>query len=130
MLVWQLLVESFVLAAVAGASGWALSYIGLKVIVALIPPGSIPGETVIRMSTPVLLLALGVTVMATLLCGLAPALHVVPRHLRRSLTGGQGATDGFRHAKLRGGLVILAVWLSILLFISACLPPRNIPLFT
>src|ERR1700747_1886619 len=87
-LVWQLLVESFVLAAVAGASGWARSYIGLKVIVALIPPDSIPGETVIRMSAPVLLLALGVTVVTTLLCGLAPALHVVPRHLRRSLTGG------------------------------------------
>jgi len=124
-LVWQLLVESFVLAAAAGASGWALSYIGLKVIVALIPPDSIPGETVIRMSVPVLLLALGVTVVATLLCGLAPALRVVPRHLQRSLTGGQGATDGFLQAKLREGLVILEVGLSMVLLIGAGLLARN-----
>jgi len=129
-LVWQLLVESFVLAAVAGASGWALSYIGLKAIVALIPPDSIPGETVIRMSVPVLLLALGVTVVATLLCGLAPALRVVPRHLQRSLTGGQGATDGFRQAKLREGLVILEVGLSMVLLIGAGLLARNFLVLT
>ena len=129
-LVRQLLVESFLLAAVAGASGWALSYIGLKVIVALIPPDSIPGETVIRMNTPVLLLALGVTVVATLLCGLAPALHVVRGDLQRSLTGGKGATDAFRHAKLRGGLVILEVALSIVLLIGAGLLARSFLVLT
>jgi putative ABC transport system permease protein len=130
-LVRQLLVESFVLAVAAGASGWALSYIGLKAIVALIPPESIPGETVIRMSTPVLLLALGVTVAATLLCGLAPALHVVRGDVQRSLTGsGTGATDGFGHAKLRGGLVILEVALSIVLLIGAGLLARSFLVLT
>ncbi len=130
-LVRQLLVESFVLAAAAGATGWALSYIGLKVIVALIPPDSIPGETVIRMSTPVLLLALGVTVAATLLCGLAPALHVVRGDLQRSLTGSaKGATDGFGHAKLRGGLVVLEVALSIVLLIGAGLLARSFLVLT
>ena len=130
-LVRQLLVESFVLAAAAGASGWALSYVGLKVIVALIPPDSIPGETVIRMSTSVLLLALGVTVAATLLCGLAPALHVVRGDLQRSLTGGgKGATDGLRHAKLRGGLVVLEVALSIVLLIGAGLLARSFLVLT
>jgi putative ABC transport system permease protein len=130
-LVRQLLVESFVLAVAAGASGWALSYIGLKVIVALIPPDAIPGETVIRMSTPVLLLALGVTIAATLLSGLAPALHVVRGDLQRSLTGsGKGATDGFGHAKLRGGLVILEVALSIVLLLGAGLLARSFLVLT
>jgi putative ABC transport system permease protein len=130
-LVRQLLVESFVLAAAAGASGWALSYIGLKVIVGLIPADSIPGETVIGMSSPVLLLALGVTVVATLLCGLAPALHVVRGDLQRSLTGsGKSATDGFRHARLRGGLVVLEVALSIVLLIGAGLLARSFLVLT
>ncbi len=130
-LVRQLLVESFVLAAAAGASGWVLAYFGLKMVVALIPPDSIPGETVIRMSTPVLLLALGVTLVATLLCGLAPALHVVRGDLQQRLIGnGKGTTDGFRHVKLRGGLVILEVALSIVLLIGAGLLARSFLVLT
>jgi len=86
---------------------------------------------VIRMSTSVLLLALGVTVAATLLCGLAPALHVVRGDLQRSLTGGgKGATDGLRHAKLRGGLVVLEVALSIVLLIGAGLLARSFLVLT
>jgi putative ABC transport system permease protein len=130
-LVRQLLVESFVLAAAAGVSGWALSYVGLKVIVAIMPQDPIPGETVIRMSAPVLLLAFGVTVAATLLCGLAPALHLVRRDLQRSLANsGKGATNGFGRTKLRGALVVLEVALSIVLLTGAGLLARSFVVLT
>src|SRR3989440_4950116 len=48
-LIRQLLVESFLLAAAATATGCVLAYFGLKLVIALIPAGTLPEETVIRM---------------------------------------------------------------------------------
>jgi len=80
-------VESFVLAVAATCVGYALAYFGLKVVVALIPAGTLPDEAVIGMNAPVLLAALGVAILTAILCGLAPALHVVRGDLRPRLTG-------------------------------------------
>jgi putative ABC transport system permease protein len=96
----------------------------------MMPPDPIPGETVIRMSAPVLLLSFGVTVAATLLCGLAPALHVVRKDLQWSLANsGKGAT-GFGRTKLRGALVVFEVALSIVLLIGAGLLARSFLVLT
>ncbi len=65
-LIRQLLVESFVLAAAAAVAGFALAYFGLKIVVSLIPAGTLPDETVIRMNAPVLLLSMGVTLLTTI----------------------------------------------------------------
>jgi putative ABC transport system permease protein len=130
-LIRQLLVESFLLATAATGTGCALAYFGLKAVVALIPAGTLPEETVIRMSAPVLLLALGLTILTTVLCGFAPALHVVRGHLQPHLTG-SGKADGksFRHSKLRGGLVLSEVALSIVLLIGAGLLMRSFLVLT
>src|SRR6266478_1630053 len=53
-LIRQLLVESFLLAAAATGAGCVLAYFGLKVVIALIPAGTLPAETMIRMNAPVL----------------------------------------------------------------------------
>jgi putative ABC transport system permease protein len=125
-LVQQLLVESFALAGVACGVGCALAYLGLKAVVALIPSGTLPEETVIRMSAPVLLLALGATVLTTLLCGLAPALHVVRAYLQPRLTGAsKGSGGSFRHGSIRAALVMSEVALSIVLLIGAGLLMRS-----
>jgi len=52
----QLFTESFVLAAVASIAGCVLAYFALKIVVGLIPAGTLPEETVIHMNAPVLLL--------------------------------------------------------------------------
>jgi len=130
-LIRQLLVESFLLAAAATAAGCVLAYLGLKIVVALIPAGTLPEETVIRMSAPVLLLALGLTILTTILCGLAPALHVVRGHLQPHLIGSsKGGGESFRHSKLRGGLVLSEVALSIVLLIGAGLLMRSFLVLT
>jgi putative ABC transport system permease protein len=130
-LIRQFLVESFLLAMAATGTGCALAYFGLKAVVALIPARTVPEETVIRMSAPVLLLALGLTILTTVLCGLAPALHVVRGHLQPHLTGsGKGAGEGFRHSMLRGGLVLSEVALSIVLLIGAGLLMRSFLVLT
>jgi len=130
-LIRQLLVESFVLAAAACAIGCLLAYFGLRVVVSLIPAGTLPEETVIRMNAPVLFLALGVTILTTFVCGLAPALHVVRGNLQPRLTGSTKGTGGsFRHGKLRAGLVVSEVALSMLLLIGAGLLMRSFLVLT
>jgi predicted permease len=130
-LIQQLLAESFLLAAAASIAGWALAYFGLKVVVALIPAGTLPEEAVIRMNAPVLLLALGITFLTTVLCGLAPALHILRGDLQPRLAGsGTGIGTTFRHGKLRAALVVGEVALSIVLMIGAGLLMRSFLVLT
>ncbi|MGB8476293.1 MAG: ABC transporter permease [Candidatus Acidiferrum sp.] len=130
-LIQQLLVESFFLAAAATATGCVMAYLGLKVVVALIPVGTLPEETVIRMNAPVLLLTVGLTFLTTIFCGLAPAVHVVRNCLQLHLTtAAKGATGSSRHGKLRSGLVIGEVALSIVLLIGAGLLIRSFLVLT
>jgi predicted permease len=100
----QLLVESFILALTASVAGWVLAYFGLKVVVSLIPAGTLPEETVIRMNAPILFLSLGLSILTTILCSLAPALHVVSGDVQLRLAGtGKGvggASDTGRFALL------------------------------
>jgi predicted permease len=125
-IVRQLLVESFVLALAAAGAGCALAYFGLKVVVALIPAGTLPDETVIGMNAPVLLAALAVTILTTVFCGFAPAFHVVRGDLQPHFSGsGRGAVLGFRQGILRGGLVIGEIALSIVLLVGAGLLMRS-----
>lgn len=126
-LIRQLLVESFVLAAGGGFVGCLLAYGGLKWVMAMIPPHQrIPDEAVITLNPVALAFALGVTMLTTLLCGLAPAIHTVRGSLQDRLTGtGKGVSAGFRHGKLRAALVIVEVGLSIVLLAGAGLMMRS-----
>jgi putative ABC transport system permease protein len=72
------------------------------------------------MNAPVLLLALGITLLTTILCSLAPAVHIMRGDLQPRLTGsGKGIGATFRHGKLRAALVVGEVALSIVLMIGA-----------
>jgi putative ABC transport system permease protein len=127
-LVRQLLAESAVLTIAACAVGCVFAYFGMKSVAAAIPHKgqSAGGEAVIGLDTTVLFFALGVTVLMTLLCGLAPAIHAVGRDVQPMLTGsGKGTAGNFRHGKFRAGLVIAEVALSIVLLTGAGLMIRS-----
>jgi putative ABC transport system permease protein len=125
-LIRQLLVESFVLAATACLTGCLFAYFGLKGLVAIIPRGPIPEEAMIGLNPAVLLFALALAVLVTLICGLAPALHAVRGNLQPGMTvSGKGVRGSFRHGKLRAGLVIAEVALSITLLTGAGLMMRS-----
>jgi predicted permease len=130
-LIRQLAVESSILAAVASLAGYVLAYFGLKAVVALIPAGTLPEETVIGMNAPILFLALGMSILTTVLCSLAPALHVIRCDVQPRLAGtGNGVGGSFRHGKLRAGLVVSEVALSIVLLIGAGLLVRSFLVLT
>jgi putative ABC transport system permease protein len=133
-LIRQLLVESALLAGAACLTGCLLAYFGLKGLVAIIPRGPsadlfhgrIPEETVIGLNPAVLLFAVGIAALTTLICGLAPVLHALRGNLERRMFGnGKGAGGGFQHGKLRNGLVIAEVALSIVLLAGTGLMVRS-----
>jgi putative ABC transport system permease protein len=126
-LVTQLLVESGLLAAVSCIVGCLFAFFGLKGVVAAIPPDMIPSEVVITLRPVTLLLAMGVSVVTSLFCGLAPALHVVRRDLHAGLTGSaKGTSRDFRHRGLRSSLIVAEVALSIVLLIATGLMVRTL----
>jgi len=125
-LIRQLLVESLILAASGCIVGCIFAYLGLKGLVAAIPPGTFLPEVVITMSPVALFFAVGVAIVTTLLCGLAPAIHAVRGELYTRLMGtGKGVSADFRHGKLRASLVIVEVGLSIVLLTGAGLMMRT-----
>jgi predicted permease len=130
-LIRQLLIESALLTAAALAVGCAIAFFSLKVVVALIPAGTLPAGTVIHLNVPVLLLTLGAAVVTVFLTGLAPALHVVRGDLQSRLTGSNTGTGGTgRHGRLRGSLVVSQVAFSVVLLIGAGLLMRSFLVLT
>jgi hypothetical protein len=126
-LIKQLFVESFLLVLVSCALGYLLAYVGLKGMVAVIPPDTIPSEAAITLSPIALLFSLGATALTAVICGLAPAFHSVRRDLQSALTSsGKGASADFRHGRLRFFLVIVEVALSIALLIGSGLMMRTL----
>lgn len=130
-LIRQLLMESLLLAVMASAAGCGLAFFLVKVLVAMIPVGTLPTETVVRLNAPVLLLSLGATILTALLCGLAPALHVVHSDLQPQLSGsGKGTGERGRSGRLRNALVVSQVAFSILLLVGAGLFLRSFLVLT
>jgi predicted permease len=125
-LIRQLLAESFVLAAAGATIGCALAYGGLQWVKATIPPDTIPSEVEIKLSAVALLGTMAITLLTTLLCGLAPALRAARGDLHGRLMGtgkGVGASSG--HGRLRTALVASQVGLAIVLLVGAGLMMRT-----
>jgi predicted permease len=118
-IVRQLITESVVMALLAGAVGVLLALWGSRWLVAL-APGDVPRLSEAGIDARVLAFAFGVSVLASLLFGLAPALQTLRADLNKSLkqsttrsTGG-GIADGMRAA-----LVVAEIALSMMLLTGA-----------
>jgi predicted permease len=126
-LVSQLLAESLVLGAAGGALGVLAAFAGLRGIIAMVPPNTIPDEAHISLNAPVLLFALAVSVMAAILFGLAPALHLSGRDIATPLKeSGRGTSGGVRQRFTRSILVVGEVALSLMLLVGASLMIRTL----
>jgi len=126
-IVRQLLTESLLLSAMAGALGVAMAYAALHAIIAMVPPGSIPDEAQIAIDRPVLFFTLGISLLTTLIFGLAPALHASGTHLDTVLReSARGVGAGLRQVIARNGMVIAEVALSLVLLVGATLMMRTL----
>jgi putative ABC transport system permease protein len=112
----QFLAESLVLAFIGGILGTALAWALLKIIMAMMPPFTLPYEADVRLSVPVLLFTLVSTAFAGLLFGCAPAWQASRQNLNEVLKegGGRSSVGGGRHG-LRRTLVVAEFALALTL---------------
>jgi putative ABC transport system permease protein len=115
-LVGQLLTESLALAAVGGALGVALAYLGVRGVNAFLDTLGISIAGTVEMNGPVLAFTAAAAVGAGILFGLAPALHASAAGLAEALQAdGRGATGNASRQRLQRTLVGVEVVLAFLL---------------
>jgi putative ABC transport system permease protein len=123
-IVRQWLVESLLLGAMAAIAGIALAWLTTKVVVAAAPT-VLPRLDELSIDTTVILFGTAASLAAAMLFGLAPALQAA-RQLGEGLKdGARGASGGRFRQRLRSGLVVAEVSLSVALLIGAGLLMRS-----
>ncbi len=117
----QLLTESVSIALVGAALGILVAYWGLDLVVAATPADH-PYWMVFAIDVPALIFTIVVAVSAGILFGIAPALQASRPDLQHSLKeGGRGSGAGVGRQRMRNGLVVAEVALSVVLLIGAAL---------
>jgi predicted permease len=127
-LVKQLLTEGLILSAFAAIGGLVVAYWSRNALALLFPPR---GGTVLRLPAEldwrVLVISVGVSLTATLLFGLAPAVLTSKINLVDALKSESGGVVGGQgRAWVRSSLVLVQVSLSFVLLVSAGLVIRSL----
>jgi putative ABC transport system permease protein len=124
-IVRQLLIESVLLALVAGILGVGLSWIATRALVTW-AAGQIPQGIPISMDLRVLLFTLAISLLTGIIFGAFPALQLSKVDLNTTLRDeGRGSSAGHTRARMKSLLVVGQVALSLLLLIGAGLLLRS-----
>lgn len=124
-LVWQSLVENVVIAAVAGAAGIALAHFGLEMF-RRNTPLDLPRLTEVQLNPTVLLFALALTLGATLLVSVLPALYVLRSDPQAALQHGNHRALGRQRRGVQSWLVGVQVFGCTVLLLATGLFSRNL----
>ena len=125
-LIRQMLTESVLLALLAGIGGVIIARWGVTALLALAPP-DLPrlGEVTVDMTA--LMFALAISLVASLIFGLAPAWHVSRVDLADGLRqGGKGSSLGMRGGWARKAFVVTEIALAMALVMGAGLLGRSL----
>jgi putative ABC transport system permease protein len=121
----QFLVETSVLSLIGGVAGVALAAIGVRVLLAM-QPTSIPRSGEVHVSIPVMLFALGLSVVTAVVMGLLTAWHGTRGDLRESLSASTRTQSGGASAvQIRRALVVSQMALTVVLLVGAGLLGRS-----
>jgi putative ABC transport system permease protein len=121
----QLLTESVLLAAAGGIGGVLLGAWGLRALLASVPD-NLARVDAVRMDMSVLAFTAALTLLTGIIFGLAPALQVSNPDLHETLKeGGRSGSHGIRTQRVRAGLVVAQVALSLVLLVGAGLMLRS-----
>ncbi len=122
----QLLTEAILLAMLAVPPGVAIAYVGNELTRRAIPPDDIPYLIDWEINTTVLLYTIAVALVTGIVFGLAPALQTASLNLQSALKeGGRGTGGVGPRARLRNGLVVCEIALSLILLVGASLFVRS-----
>ncbi|HEX8846861.1 MAG TPA: ABC transporter permease [Pyrinomonadaceae bacterium] len=123
----QLFTESALLSLLGGALGLLLAFFGIKLLLASLPGSvSIPRADEITIDSQVLIFTIIVSLLAGVLCGLAPALRLSKPDLNGTLKEVvKGAAGGVSNRRIRNLLIVSEVALALLLLVSAGLMVKS-----
>ncbi len=121
-IVRMVLTESLVLALAGGSLGTGVAFFGTKALASLAPE-RIPRAQAATMDGAALAFALGATILAGVLCGLAPAWHASRTDLVRAMKGIN--ESGRTHNSLRNGLAMTEIALAFVLAVGAGLMAKT-----
>jgi putative ABC transport system permease protein len=126
-LVRQFLTESLLLSLSGGLLGVGLGYGLLAALPTVMPPFSMPPETVIRLDMRVLLFTLALSIAIGCSVGLIPAIKAVRVNLTGSLkeAGYYGVTADRSHRRLSSGLIMAELALAFVIVTSSGLLIRS-----
>ena len=125
----QLLIESAIIGVLAGAAGLALASWGIDGLIKL-SPANLPRVKEIRVDGVVLAFTLGLSLAASFLFGLVPAIQASRFDLNHVLKQGGGRGGTGAGGGLRGALVVAEIAISIVLLVGAGLLIRTFSALT
>src|SRR5262249_8384710 len=112
-IVTQLVLESLLLSVAGGAVGLLFAWLGSKILLAL-APANLPRLADAAIDRWVLGFTFGISMITSLLFGLAPALYASKVELSDALKqGGMRVVLGGRTARMRGALVVAEIALAV-----------------
>ena len=119
----QFLCESLLLSLLGGVLGVVLALWSTPFLLSIFPNGvanlSIPRVEAIPVNTPVLLFALGITLVTGLMFGIAPAMQSAKADGNNALRESRTSTSGIRSTRLRNVLVATEIALALVLLAGA-----------
>lgn len=119
-IIFQFLAESVLTAAIAGVIGVLLSIWGLDLLKKLVED-FLPRAVEISLDLNVLLFAVGLSLLTGIVLGLVPALHASRSDPIESLKDSSRGSTGRQAGRLRAGLLVAEVALSLVLVVGAVL---------
>ena len=125
-LVRQLLTESMLLSLIGGAAGIATAVGSLGFILRFMP-SNVPRLNEVRIDWVVLAFALLISILTSLVFGLAPALHSARGAFSSAIReGGRGSSSGTKSRRLRDVLIVSELAFAVLLMVGAGLLLRTL----
>ena len=125
-LIVQLLTESFVLSSIATIAGVVIGWAMLRGMV-MIAASKLPRIHEVTLNTHVLAFVIVLAVVTSILFGLAPALQSSSPQLVSSLSGSsRGGSSSRRQNRMREGLVVAEIGMSLVLLAGAGLLARTL----
>ncbi len=126
-LIRQLLTESLLIAVVGGVAGIALASWCEAAMLSVIPADAGMGGLASGLNASVLWFAIGVTLVTTILFGLAPAMRSTRVDLQKTLKDqGSSVSEGRSNIRLRKVLIASQVALTAVLLVAAGLLARTL----
>ena len=122
----QFLTEVFGIAATGAVLGLALAWVGIRLFNNAIAPTEPPFWIDIRLDWMALAFAIGLTLLATVLAGVLPALRASGANVNEILKDETRGTSSLRIGKLSKGLVVAEIALSCGLLVAAGLMIKSV----